>query len=396
MLSKMRNVCRTIQQDWELTLFSVCCLGISVAIRFALLPANAGDMPGLLKWYDYIVSNGRFLALKNSFSDYSPGYNFILTAVTFLPIGKIAAIKMISLPFDYLAAWVAFRIVRARYPHGPLALAATFLVLFSPTVLLNSAYWGQCDAIYSSCLLSALYYFGLRRPAVGMFWVGSALAFKLQASFISPLLLFLILRRELRIRELLIAPLPYLLASVPCLWAGRPWREVLDVYLTQIHEYTMLTADAPTLYNWLPAQPEIILGRAGVILAAFVALAFAFGAYRLFRRRGLRTDLTEVLQVGLGAYVLLVFFLPRMHERYFFAADLTSLIYLFYFPRLFLVPMLINLASVLSYGPFLFGMTAIPMHYVSLLPLSAAVLIVHEIIRGALSPAPGPPGAGRP
>ncbi|HEY0602338.1 MAG TPA: hypothetical protein VGD58_05460, partial [Herpetosiphonaceae bacterium] len=46
------------------------------------------------------------------------------------------------------------------------------------------------------------------------------------------------------------------------------------------------------------------------------------------------------------------FFLPNMHERYFYLADIT-IIYAFYFPRLFLIPIVMQLVSVLSDAPYL-------------------------------------------
>jgi Gpi18-like mannosyltransferase len=47
------------------------------------------------------------------------------------------------------------------------------------------------------------------------------------------------------------------------------------------------------------------------------------------------------------------FFLPRMHERYFYLADVISLLYAFYNPRRWYLPVLIILASTLSYMPYL-------------------------------------------
>jgi hypothetical protein len=43
-----------------------------------------------------------------------------------------------------------------------------------------------------------------------------------------------------------------------------------------------------------------------------------------------------------------------MHERYFFLADVLTVVLAFYRPRLWFVPLIVQAASLLSYLPFLF------------------------------------------
>ena len=69
-------------------------------------------------------------------------------------------------------------------------------------------------------------------------------------------------------------------------------------------------------------------------------------------KKALNADL--LIKIALVSVVLLPFLLPRMHERYFFAADIFSIIFAFYFPRYFYLPVLMQLISFFSYQPFLF------------------------------------------
>jgi Gpi18-like mannosyltransferase len=62
-----------------------------------------------------------------------------------------------------------------------------------------------------------------------------------------------------------------------------------------------------------------------------------------------------------------------MHERYFFTADILSIIYGFYFPHYFFVPMTITIVSAMSYFPFLLGPVILPM---SILPILLAGIII--------------------
>lgn len=58
---------------------------------------------------------------------------------------------------------------------------------------------------------------------------------------------------------------------------------------------------------------------------------------------------------------MMPYLLPKMHERYFFAADVITIVYGFYFPRYFYIPISVGLISFFSYFPFLFGGALLPL-----------------------------------
>ena len=79
--------------------------------------------------------------------------------------------------------------------------------------------------------------------------------------------------------------------------------------------------------------------------------------------------------------ILVPFFLPAMHERYFYLADALSVVAAFYFPRrLWPVPLLVQFASFLSYTPFLFGRTAVDLKWLALAMLVALVLVIWQVV----------------
>jgi Gpi18-like mannosyltransferase len=73
-----------------------------------------------------------------------------------------------------------------------------------------------------------------------------------------------------------------------------------------------------------------------------------------------------------------------MHERYFYLADVISLIYAFYFPDYFYVVILIQISSLLSYISFLMGM--INLQYVALLPLGLIAVATWDLLKTLYSP----------
>jgi Gpi18-like mannosyltransferase len=79
--------------------------------------------------------------------------------------------------------------------------------------------------------------------------------------------------------------------------------------------------------------------------------------------------------------LLAPFTLPHMHERYFFAADALALVYAFYFPRYYYLPLLVGGSSLISYTNFLYGKTPINLSYVAVVMLAALVITAADLLR---------------
>jgi Gpi18-like mannosyltransferase len=73
-----------------------------------------------------------------------------------------------------------------------------------------------------------------------------------------------------------------------------------------------------------------------------------------------RLDPPLILKLCLLSVLMTPFFLPKMHERFFFVADVTAIAYAFYFPRQYWVAIAVSFASFFAYQPFLFQYTLVP------------------------------------
>ena len=145
---------------------------------------------------------------------------------------------------------------------------------------------------------------------------------------------------------------------------------MLTIYLDQANTYRRLTSSAPNLYQWLPDNAEVF-GRAGLIFAVTLVGFLCYACLKSDARWG--KHLT--IRLALASALLVPFTLPYMHERYFYAADCIAIVYGFYFPRRFYVPLAVVTISLFSYFPFLFNdMTVIKLPYLAL--LLAVVLII--------------------
>lgn len=350
---------------------------LAVILRLSLFDFESNDYKYALSyWYDFIVSIGGFEALASDFSNYSSLYLYFLTLATYLPLSKLYAIKLVSISFDLLLALFVLLIVRLKYENRDVWALAFFATLLAPTVVFNSALWGQADATYTSMLVASIYFAVRRSPNLSLFFFSVALAFKLQAVFLFPLFVVLLLKRRVPIYSFLIVPATYLVSIVPAWFAGRPLTELLMTYPAQAGLYPELTLNAPNLYQWLPNDPELF-ERPGIILAlALVGLLCLLGY-----RSGVRLDGDVIVRLSLVSVLLLPFSLPHMHERYFFAADAVSIIYAFYSPKRFFVPIVVCAASLFSYFPFLFGEEPFALEYLAILMGVALIVVTTDLVR---------------
>jgi Gpi18-like mannosyltransferase len=328
---------------------------LAVVVRVELFPFQSNDYRVFVaQWYDFIAANGGFSALRFQFANYNVPYLYLITLLTYLPVPALAGVKIISVLFDLLLAFFTYRLVALKYPRGWMPFLAAAAVSLLPTVVTNGAMWAQCDSIYAAFGLGGVYYAVRSRPWLACVFFGLALAFKMQIVFLFPLLLVLALMRKLPWPALLVVPGVVLLMDGPALLAGADPGQLLTVYTDQVGEYTQLTLNAPNVYQFLGNDVDAnLLRTVGVVVTAVLVLAVVFMAVA---SRARLTVSRVVLLAALFA-ILVPFFLPAMHERYFFVADVLSVIIAFYLPRrLWPVPLLVQFASFLSYLPFLNGL----------------------------------------
>ena len=178
------------ERDYRKALLAVGVL-LAIMVRYPLLPVETQDYQVHLKpWYDFIVQHGHFAALKYDFANYNVPYLYLLATVAyFLPaLHSLFAIKSISIIFDFVLAFFVYRCVRLKYRQpneGAIPILAALTVLLMPTVVLNSARWGQADAMYTAFLVACLYYLLAGRQAAAFIAFGMAFTFKLQSVFLA-------------------------------------------------------------------------------------------------------------------------------------------------------------------------------------------------------------------
>ncbi|MFC8450198.1 glycosyltransferase 87 family protein [Kitasatospora sp. NPDC057223] len=355
---------------WRPSGAGVLAIGVvaaAIGLRWLMFPAESDDYRYFLHpWYEFIAGHGGFQALKDTgFADYNVPYLYVLAALSHLPVQDLAGIKTVSTMFDLLAAYLTFLIVDLRRPgHSWRPYAAGAVVLFLPTVTANSGWWGQADSVYATFALAGVHAVLRRRPWWACTLLGIALAFKLQAVFVFPFLLVMLLTRRVPWRALLAVPAVYLLLDVPALLVGADPGRLLTVYARQTGTYPALSMNAPSVYEFFQVGDYTDAVRtAGVLVTGLVVLALV--TLVVVRRpgrgplpgpggRGRELTDTQIVLLATCSVVLVPFLLPSMHDRYFYLADVLSVIAAFHVPaRLWYLPVLVQVSSFGSYLHYL-------------------------------------------
>jgi Gpi18-like mannosyltransferase len=338
--------------------YSLCAglIGLALGLRWVALPFQSHDMQDfLLQWYGYIVSHGRFAALSDNFYNYTPPYIYLMTAVSYLDgwVSPVTLIKSISILFEAISAFLVYRIVLLVRPDRRLAVLSACLFLNLPTMILNGAVWGQCDIIYTTFLLAFAYYLIRGFPFQAMLVYAIALSLKVQAIFLAPFFIYLLLTGAIPWRAVILPPIIYGLLMLPAALAGRSWISLIGVYAGQAGFMHSLSAHAPNLYMFfqdgLSEQARSYFGYGGLLVAGLASLVLLASHFRV---RQPMPPLFIILAMTLWL-ALEPSLLPRMHDRYFFPADMLAFLFACLVPRAWWIAVLFQAGSALAYAQYL-------------------------------------------
>ncbi len=348
----------------------LCAVGLmaaAFALRARCMHYQSGDYTYFLSmWLDYFRANGGLAALRDPIGNYNVPYLTFLALISGSSLSDLHLIKLFSIFFDVVLAWSVMQIV-GLFRHNPAwKLTAFFLVLFWPTVLLNGAYWGQCDSVYSAFAVLSIYLVLVGHPLLGVVSIGVAFSFKLQAVFIMPVFLLFWLTRRVKLWHAVAFPVTYVVMVLPAVIAGRGLLDALMIPFRQTSSIgTGLNYNAPSIFALITdvKNPEFA-AKLGIAAAALMIVLLAVW---FWLHRDDCSDRALVLAAVLLA-VAIPFLLPHMHDRYFFPADVLTLALAIAWPRLALPAALCEYASMVCYYGYL------RQHY--LLPLASGALVL--------------------
>lgn len=381
--------CAVIQflQDYKHLFLFVIITIFALLIRKDQIYFTAGDyVLSFRPWSEYLVQHGGFAGIPTLESDYNVAYLYILALINYLPLSLLIKIKLVSFFFDFTTAIFIMLIIKRflkSEKNNLLPYLAYGVALFVPTVLLNSAVWGQCDIIYTCFITISIYLFLKKKVTWAFISYGVALAFKLQALFVLPVL-FLLYFKEKKFSALnfLLIPLVNFFIYIPAWIMGKPLSEIFSAYTTQVGEYLALVMNYSNFYSLLPNDYGYFSQTGIILLFGFLLVSYV----SLFSNKIILRN-TDYVVITMITVMLCTFFLPAMHERYMFSVDLLAVIFLFIYPHRFYVPLLIWFINANAYLPALFGFGPIVNYSaMALVYLGLLCLLMYQLFRDKLMP----------
>lgn len=365
-------------------LLSIVLTAAAFVLRAALFDHETLDYQNFLTvWVDFFRRHGGFRALNTPVGNYNIPYLYFLALFSYSGIRDLYLIKLLSVFFDVVLAYAAMQLVGKCTQSDRKRLFCFFAVLFMPTVVLNGALWGQCDSTYTALAVLGIYLALDDRPVLSMMSIALSFGFKLQAVFVMPVYAVLWMYGKFSWKHFLIFPLSYVLLVLPAVLLGRPFLETLTLYFNQTGSIgSGLNYNSPSVFALIRGAVNEQAASKIAILAAFIYMCVVlFAALLHYDRLSDRSIVAMAVLFAIG----IPFLLPHMHDRYFFASDVLTLVMGCCVPLCFPAALLAQFASLLGYHAYLRMRYFLPMSY------GACALVISMVIavffwRGSLKP----------
>ena len=362
----------------------ITCLGFY--FRVSLFNIKSGDyVKAFADWMRECHQAGGFayLGIKPGESpastfDYNCLFQYVIVLLHYIggSIPDIYLVKSVPVLCDFICAVTIFRIVY-HITDGNLtkSMLGYAVMMFLPTVVLNSAAWAQNDSIYTAFVLLSFLHVLKRNDNRAFVYLAFAYSFKQQAIFFVPFIVLMWLKNKIKIRYVFWIPVVHVLAMVPAAIAGRSWGDLLGTYGRQVQMFSRLTMNYPSIYTIVASDLSGPV-RKVLISAGTMATVIIMGilAYYIYKKN---FDVTGRYMVTLVVFTaeICCFCLPAMHERYGYIPEVMAVVYGIVNVKRIPVCVALQVITMITYTRYLFGSTVL-----TLWPLSIAMLVVIIIV----------------
>ena len=350
-----------------------------MTVRGALFNHESGDYILFLEpWVNTYRSMTFFEGLGTKISNYNPPYMYILNIIAHISVSELFWIKLVSVIFDLVIAFFVMKIVSLKTDSLNMHILAFLLALAIPTVIINSSMWGQSDSIYTAFAVGSIY-FGLSgRSKMTYVFMALAFSFKFQAGFLFPILPIFIFTKKIKLSDCYMFFVAYLAILLPAILAGMPLNDALFVYAQQATYYSKLNLNIVNLWQFVGYGDYDSYVLAGLYMTGTAVLGLMYFTY--VNRARLLSNVDFVRLAYLFA-VIIPFMLPKMHDRYYFMADVLSLVLFLFDKRRWYIPVVTVLCSYIAYAYLLmFGIELIDYRIAALGLLFVIIIVLRDYV----------------
>lgn len=327
-----------LELETEFWIMAVLLIAFIVRmIAAALYFGNKTDMNCFISWGDMVFKDGiaQFYHL-DSFTDYPPGYMYVLyvigairhvLGVAWNSTISVLLTKMPAILCDLGTGYLVYRIAKKYFKNNGAAIIAA-CYLFCPAVIMDSAVWGQTDAVFTLGIALMCYLVTEKKLIPSYFVFAVSILIKPQSLIFTPVLIFAIIDQVFLENfnwkkfwiNLGLGISAILLIGLLMLPFG--FQAALSQYTETLGSYEYATVNAYNVWtlcglNWAP-QTGLFLGITyktwGTVAIIATVLAAAWIHFRA-KNNPSKYYFT-------GAFIVTSMFLlsVRMHERYIFPA----------------------------------------------------------------------------
>ena len=365
--------------DYIAVIFTITCVIALLIVRGALFYYESGDYLLFLRVWIAEYRSMTFLeGLGTKISMYNPPYMYILNIIARLDFSGLYLIKLVSVFFDILISYFVMKIVALRTNRLNMHILAFLLAFAIPTVILNSSMWGQCDSIYAAFAVGSVY-FGLRgKSKTAYAFMAIAVSFKLQAVFLMPMLAVFVFTNRIRLRDCYMFFAVYIATLLPAILTGMSLRDAFFVYFIQANYYSSLNMNIINIWRFIEHVEYNNFRIAGLYMAGVAVLGLLYFTY-IHRAR--LVERADFIRLAYLFAIIIPFLLPKMHDRYYFMADVLSVVVFLYDKRRWYVPVVTILCSYTAYAWFLMsGITIINYRIAALALLCVIIIILKDYV----------------
>lgn len=364
-----------LKTRWAIVLFVIFATLIGAYVRIVFRHFESGDYRFCFKpWTDAFKLGGGFKAIAGDFYNYPPFYMYMMYLVSLLKMEPLYPLKAVSILWDFFLALGAALTVGEVTKSQKKAALTYAMIWCLPTVVANSALWAQCDVMYVCLTIWSLYFYAKDKPKLSMLFYAGAFSFKMQVFFVLPVYVYLWVHKKYKLYQFLYLPGLYALSCIPAwLIGGKSLKDLLLLYVGQSQqEPWMLSWYWPNIYQIFGVHEFYeFLAKAGMYGAIAVTMILLYDMARRLKN----TDAKLITLMMFTYSVVIPFFLPYMHERYGYLADVLAVMLFVIMPRFMSVAVLEILISYVAYACHLHEQMIVPT-WVYCIPMACIVWYV--------------------
>lgn len=354
MLLKFKDIFFDFLSKYKGFIFFILISVLAMIIRVQAFYFISGDMTKcLIPWYMQFKENGVNSLI--SVSNYNYLYRLLILGMSKLDFNCVYLYKILSTFFDFVLAFsfaYCVSLIKNSKKFDFVFNIAYATILFLPTIILNSSYWGQCDSIYVTFLMLVIFFLLKEKYFLVFLFYGLSLSFKLQAILILPFLIaYWLVKRKFTVFMFFLPFLCLWISGVFAYFNSADLLSAFKIYFAQTGRFSEMYINFPSFWCIAGNETSDIANFAKILtmIICLVGLFVIMSGKKKFETK------EQILNTLCWFLWTCLIFLPSMHERYAYPLDILLLLLCFINPAYIKYAAMAELMSLVSYNFYLFG-----------------------------------------